>query len=141
MVERHIPKDALRPLSSGEYATDSAWITALRTVCRREEIFVKQVALQHSGPRSARNNSGMKWKSEEKAVTKPRKQRKQYSAEEKAAYKIKMEAERNGKSPAPVQGKLEHTDWNKAHEGIKDQVGQNRKRAEQCTRCGMNNQK
>jgi len=34
MVERHIPKDALRRLSTKEYATDSPWITALRTVCR-----------------------------------------------------------------------------------------------------------
>jgi len=28
MVERHIPKDVLRRLSTEEYATDSAWITA-----------------------------------------------------------------------------------------------------------------
>ena len=85
MVERHIPKDALRRLSSEEYATDSAWITALRTVCRREEIFVEQLALQHSGPSSSRNDSGVKSKRKEKAMTKPRRQRRQYSAEEKAA--------------------------------------------------------
>jgi len=141
MVERHIPKYALRRLSTEEYATDSAWITALRTVCRREEIFVEQLALQHSDPSVSRNDSGGKRKREEKAVTKPRKQRKRYSAEEKAAYKIKMEAERKGKGPAPTQGKVEHRDWNKAHEGIKDQVVEDRKRAQQCTRCGMNNYK
>jgi len=141
MVERHIPKDALRRLSTEEYATDSAWITALRTVCRREEIFMEQLALQHNGPSSSRNNSGGKRKREEKVVTKPRKQRKQYSAEEKAAYKIKMEAERKGKGPAPAQGKVEHTDSNKAHEEIKDQVVQDRKRAQRCTCCGMNNHK
>jgi len=141
MVERHIPKDALRRLSTEEYATDSAWITALRTVCRREAIFVEQLALQHSGPSVSRIDSGGKRKRDEKVVTKPRKQRKEYSAEEKAAYKIKMEAERKGKGPAPAQGKVEHTDWNKAHEGIKDQVVQDRKRAIQCTRCGMNNHK
>ena len=50
MVEHHIPKDALRRLSTLECATDSAWITALRTVCRREEIFVEQLALQYGGP-------------------------------------------------------------------------------------------
>jgi len=119
----------------------SAWITALRTVCRRGEIFVEQLALQHSGPSSSRNNLGGKRKREEKPIIKPRKQRKQYSAEEKAAYKIKVEAERKGKSPAPTQGRVEHTDWNKAHEGIKDEVVQNRKRAQQCTRCGINNHK
>jgi len=106
MIERHIPKDALCRLSMEEYATDSAWITALRTVCRREEIFIEQLALYHGGPSGLRNDSGGKRKREEKAATKPRKQRKQYSAEEKAAYKIKMEAERKGKGPAPTQGKV-----------------------------------
>jgi len=141
MVVRHISKDALRRLSTEEYATDSAWITALRTVCRQEEIFVEQLALQHSGPSVSQNDSGGKRKREEKAITKPRKQRKQYSAEEKGANKIKMEAEREGKGPVPAQGKIEHTDWNKAHEAIKDQLVQDRKRAQQCTRCEMNNHK
>jgi len=141
MIERHIPKDAVRRLSTEEYATESAWITALRTVCRREEIFIEQLALKHGGPSGPRNDSGGKRKREEKAVTKPKKQKKEYSAEEKAAYKIKMEAERKGKGPAPTQGKVEHTDWNKVHEGIKDQVVQDQKRAQQCTRCGLNNHK
>jgi len=141
MVERHIPKDARCQLSTEEYAIDSAWIIALRTVCRREESLMEQLPLQHGGPSSSRNDSGGKRKREEKAVTKPRKQRKQYSAEEKAGDKIKMEAERNEKGPAPGQGKVEHTDWNKAHEGIKDQVVQDRKRAQQCTHCGMSNHK
>jgi len=102
---------------------------------------VEQLALQHGGPSVSQKDSGGKRKREEKAVTKPRKQRKQYSAEEKTAYKIKMEAERKGKGLAPTLGKVEHTDWNKAHEGIKDQVVQDRKRAQQCTRGGMNNHK
>jgi len=52
-----------------------------------------------------------------------------------------MQAERKGKGPAPTQGKVEHTDWNKPHEGIKDQVVQDGKRAQRCSRCGMNNHK
>jgi len=56
MVERHIPKDALRRLSTVKYATDSAWIKALRIVCRREEIFMEQLTLQHGGPSSFRND-------------------------------------------------------------------------------------
>jgi len=139
MVEPHIPKDALRRLSTAEYATESAWITALRTVCSREEIFMEQLALQRGGPSNPRNDSGGKRKREQKAVTKPRKQRKQYSTVEKAPYKIKMEAERKGKGPAPTQGKIEQVDWNKAPQGIKDQVFQDRKTAQQCTHCGMNN--
>jgi len=54
---------------------------------------------------------------------------------------MRMEAERKGKYLAAIQGKIEHTDWNKAHKGIKDQVVQDRKRAQQCIRCGMNNHK
>jgi len=130
MVERHIPKDALRRLSTEEYATDSAGITALRTVCRQEEIFLEQLALRHSGPSDSQNNAEGKRKREEKAVTKPRKQRKQSSAEEKAAYKIKIEAERKGKGPAPAQKKIEHRDGNKAQEAIKDQGVQDRIRAQ-----------
>jgi len=72
MVERHISKDILRQLSTKEYATDSSWITALRTVCRREEIFVEQLALHHGGPSSSRNDSGGERKREEKAITKRR---------------------------------------------------------------------
>jgi len=102
---------------------------------------VEQLALQQGGSSGFRNDSEGKRKREEKAVRKPRKQREQYSAEEKAACKIKMEAERKGKGPAPTQGKVEHTDWNKAPKGIKDQVVQDRRRAQQCTRCGMNNHK
>ena len=141
MVERHIPKDTLRRLSTEEYGTDSAWITALRTVCRREEIFMEQLALQHGSSSNSRNKSGGKRKREEKASTKLRKQRRQYSAEEQAVYKVKIEAERKGKGPAPAQGKIEHTDWNKAHQGIKNPVVQEQKRAQQCTRCGMSNHK
>jgi len=141
MVEQHIPKDALQRLSTEEYATDSAWLTGLRTVCRRGEIFMEQLALQHGGSSGSRKDSGGKRKRGEKAVTKPRKQRKEYSAEEKADYKIKMEAERKEKGPAPTLGKVEHTDWNKAHEGIKDQVVQDRKRVQRCAHCGMNNHK
>jgi len=71
MVERHIPKDTLRRLSTKEYATDSAWITSPRTVCRRDEIFVEQLALQQGGPSGSQNNSGGKREREEKGVTKP----------------------------------------------------------------------
>ena len=90
---------------------------------------MEQLALQHGGLSSSRNDSGGTRKREEKAVTKSRKQRKEYSAEERVVYKINREVERKEKGPAPAPGKIEHPDWNKAHEGIKDQVVQDRKRA------------
>ena len=105
MVERHIPKDALLRLSTQEYATDTAWITALSTVCRREEIFVEQLALEHWAPSVSRNQLGGKRRREEKAITKPRKQRKQYSAEEMAAYKSKNGSRKERKGPSADAGK------------------------------------
>jgi len=141
MVEQHIPKDTLCRLSTEEYVTESAWITALRELCRREEIFVEELALQHGGSSNSQNNSGGKRTREDKAGTKPGKQRNQYLAEENPAYKIKIEAERKEQGPAPVQGEIEHMDWNKAHEESKDLVVQDRKRGQLCTRCGMNNHK
>jgi len=50
---------------------------------------MKQLALPHSSSSNCRKESGGKRKREEKATIKPRKQRKQYSAEDKAAYEIK----------------------------------------------------
>jgi len=100
MLERHIPKEALRRLSTAEYATDGAWIPALRTVCRREETFVEPLALQHGGPSGSRHNSGGKRKREEKAVTKPRNERKQDSDEEKAAYENKNGSQKEWEEPS-----------------------------------------
>jgi len=60
MVERHILKDAIRQLSTEVNATDSAWITALRAVCRQQEIFMKQLTLQHGSSSNSRNESGGK---------------------------------------------------------------------------------
>lgn len=50
-----------------------------------------------------------------------------------------MEHQRKGKGLAPGQGKIEHTEWNKVHEGIKEQVVQDREMAQQCTRYGRKN--
>jgi len=35
--------------------------------------------------------------------------------------------------------KDEHTDWKKAHDGIKDEVVEKRKKEKRCTRCSMDN--
>ena len=76
-----------------------------------------------------------KRKREDKAVTKPRKQKKIYTAEEKAAYKEKKEKERRGMGSAPSKKKVVNTDWTTAHQGIKGSTVKERKNAKQCTRC------
>ena len=70
-------------------------------------------------------------------VTKPRKQKKIYTAEEKEAYKEKKENEWRGTGSAPSKKKVVNTDWTTAHQGIKDSIVKERKNAKQCTRCGF----
>ena len=70
-------------------------------------------------------------------MTKPRKQKKMYTAEEKAAYKAKKENERERKGPAPSRKKMVNTDWTTTHQGITDSIVKERKNAKQCTHCGF----
>ena len=70
-------------------------------------------------------------------MTKPRKQKKLYTAEEKAAYKEKKENERRGTGSAPSKKKVVNTDWITAHQGNKDLIVKERKNAKQCRRCGF----
>ena len=134
MAGRTMPRGAMRRLSTLEYPLDSDWMAALRECTRREEIFVEeQSGRQDHGGR----NTDSKRKREDKAVTKSRKQRKIYTAEEKAAYRAKKENERRGTGPAPSKKKVVNIDWTTAHQGIKNSIVKKRKNAKQCKRCGF----
>ena len=110
-------------------------MAALREHRRREEtVLEEQSWRQDPGGR----NSDTKRKREEKAITKPRKQTKVYTAEEKAAYKLQREKERQGAKPAPTKKKVVNTNWKMVHQGIKHLIVKDRKNAKQCTRCGVN---
>ena len=134
MVARTIPKEAMRRLSADEHPLDSDWMAALREHTRREETFLEEQSWRqdHSG-----RNTDTKRKREDKAATKPRKQRKVYTAEEKAAYKLQKEKERQGANPAQAKKKVVNTNWTMAHQRIKDSMVKDRKNAKQCTRCGF----
>ena len=135
MAGRTMPREAMRRLSTLEYQLDSDWMAALRECTRREEIFLEEQSWRqdHGG----RKTDG-KRKREDKAVTKPRKQKKIYTAEEKAAYKAKKENERRGTGSAPSKKKVVNTDWNMAYQGIKDSIVKERKNAKQSRCCGFN---
>ena len=107
MAGRTMPREAKRRLSTLEYPLDSDWMAASRECTRREEIFLEEQSWRqdHGG----RSTDG-KRKREDKAVTKPRKQKKIYTAEEKAAYKAKKKNERRGTGPAPSKKKVVNTD-------------------------------
>jgi hypothetical protein len=76
------------------------------------------------------------------AVTARRVKGTQYSAKEKGAYKTKQAEKRKEKkkegSVAP-KGEVKHTVWAEAHEGVDQKIVDQRKKNNECTRCGMNN--
>ena len=120
-----------------EYERDVDWITALREATRREDTFLEDLLFGQDHTTGSNRNG--KRKREHKATTKPKRQKKEYTAEEKAAYKLKKENERKGTGQAPAKGKIVNTDWNATHQGIQDSVIQARKKAKQCTHCGLSN--
>ena len=116
----------MRGLSTDEHPLDSDWIAALRENTRREQTFLEEQSWrQDHGGRNTDTNR----KREDKAPTKPRKQRKLYTAEEKAAYKLQKEQERQGTNPAQAKKEVVNTNWTMAHQGIKDSIVNNRKNA------------
>lgn len=70
-------------------------------------------------------------------MTNPRKQRKEYAGEEKAAYKLEKEKEKQGMNPAKAKEKVVNTNWTMGHQAIKDSIIEDRENAKQCTRCGF----
>ena len=112
MAGRTMPREAMRRMSTLEYPLDSDWMAAPRECTRREEIFVEEQSWrQDHGGRS----TDRKRKKKDKAVTKPRKQKKIYIPEEKAAYKARKENERRGTGPTPSKKKVVNTDWTTAY--------------------------
>ena len=122
-----------------EYERDVDWIRALREASRREETFLEDLSFRQD--HTVGSNGNGKRKREDKATTKPKRQKKEYTAEEKAAYKLKKKEERKGTGQAPAKGKIVNTDWNTTHQGIPEAVIQTRKQAKQCTHCGFSNHK
>lgn len=124
MVGQTILKDAMRRLATIEYTQDNEWMAVLRVCTRREETFLEGLSWwqDHGG-----KTTDGKRKREDKAVTKPRKQRKTYTAEEKAAYKLQKDKEQQGTNSAQTKQKVVNTDWTTAHQGIKDSIVKDQK--------------
>ena len=122
-----------------EYERDVDWIAALREATRREETFLEDLSFRQD--HTAGSNGNGKRKREDKATTKPKRQKKEYTAEEKAAYKLKKENERKGTGQAPAKGKIVNTNWSTTHQRIPESIIQTRKQAKQCTHCGLSNHK
>ena len=54
---------------------------------------------------------------------------------------MKKEKQRKGTDQAPAKGKIVNTDWDATHQGIPEAVIHTRKKAKQCTHCGLSNHK
>ena len=134
MAGRTMQREAIRQLSTLEYPLDSDWMAALRECTQREEIFLEEQSWRDD---HGNWSTAGKRKREDKAVTKPRKQKKIYTAEKKAANKAKKENERRETGSAPSKKKVVNTDWATAHQGIKNSIVKEPKNAKQCTRCGF----
>jgi len=134
MIEDQLPEEALRRLSTEEYTIDGDWLDAVRRVTRQEEDFKERRGLRGGGP--------SKRKFEEVKPTVPvKKAKKQYTAKEKAAYKAKKAVERKVKKEGSVapKGEVKHTVWAEAHPNVDQKVIDQRKKDNECTRCGMSN--
>jgi hypothetical protein len=141
LVQRQLPVEAMRTLSHEKHDLDSDWLQAVRRVTKAEESFTAQLKLNKND--DSHKNKDYSKRKREFETTKPNpksnwnKKRKTYTDAEKAAYKAKKEAEKN--NPGKVTTKVEHTNWKQAHPEISQKVVDERKKAKQCTRCGMDN--
>ena len=64
-----------------EYERDVDWIAALREATRREETFLENLSFRENHHAGSSGNG--KRKREDKAMTKPKRQKKEYTAEER----------------------------------------------------------
>ena len=140
MIEDELPEKALWRMSVRDYDNDNEWLEEVRAVTRREEDFKERTGLRGGGPSSAK--IGEKRKAEDSRPAAPEKKaRKQYSAKEKAEYKKKKAVERKVKKEGSVapKGEVKFTVWATAHPGVEQDIVDQRKKNNECTRCGMDN--
>jgi len=57
----------------------------------------------------------------------------------KGPSRWKAPRNKTAKNKIKATAKDEHTDWKKAHDGIKDNVVEKRKKEKRCTHCSMDN--
>lgn len=136
-VESKIPDEILRRLSHFSFDSDEEWMETLSKVGRQEEELVERRKLTKSlttphapPPKRKRDESekGFNTKNEKRG-----------SEDKTGKGSSRWKAPRNNPVKNKNTTKDEHTDWKRAHEGIKDDVVDKRKKEKRCTRCNMDN--
>jgi len=123
MIEDELAVEALPRLSHREYVDNREWLEAVTTVTRAAEDCKERKDLQGGGPSAA--TRGEKRKFEDSKPTVPAKrEKKQYTAKEKADYPKKKAGERKLKKEGSVApaGEIKHNEWAEAHQGVDQKV-------------------
>jgi len=138
-VESKLPQEILHRLSHFSFATDEEWMEILRKVGRQEEELLERGKLTKS--LTTPHTPPPKRKQEELDKGFNTKYEKRGSDNKAGKGPSRWKAPRNNtrQNKNNTVAKDEHTDWKKAHDGIKDDVVEKRKKEKRCTRCSMDN--
>jgi len=138
-AESKLPQEILRRLSHFSFATDEEWMEILRKVGRQEEALLergkltKSLTTPHPPPSKRKredSDRGFNTKYEKKGSD---------SKPGKGSSRWKAPRNNTARTKNNTAAKDEHTDWKKAHDGIKDDVVEKRKKEKRCTHCSMDN--
>ncbi|KAG0122977.1 hypothetical protein HOY82DRAFT_619747 [Tuber indicum] len=133
MVERTLPEHALRGVENKEYDRDEDWTQEVIRATMVEERFKINESYNREKPTSI---LGKRKQSDDTTPRAPKK-RKEYTAQEKEAYRAKKNVATGGAKPNA--SKTIHTNWANAHEGIPQSLVDSRRTNKGCTRCGLLN--
>jgi len=138
-VESKLPQEILRRLSYFLFATDEEWMEILRKVGRQEEELLDRGKLTKSLTTPHAPRPKRKREEPDKGFNTKYKKRGLDNKAEKGPSQWKAPRNNTAKNKNNSVAKDEHTDWKKAHDGIKDEVVEKRKKEKRCTHCSMDN--
>jgi len=138
-VESKLPQEILSRLSHFSFATDEDWIEILRKVGRQEEELLERGKLTKSLMTPHAPPPKRKREEPDKSFNTKYEKRGSGNKPGKASSRWKAPRNNTAKNKNNTVAKDEHTDWKKAHDRIKDDVVEKRKKEKRCTRCSMDN--
>jgi len=138
-VESKLPQEILPRLSHFSFATDEEWMEILRKVGRQEEELLERGKLTKSLTTPHAPSPKRKREEPDKGFNTKYEKRGSDNKAGKGSSRWKAPRNNTAKIKNNTVAKDKHTDWKKAHDGIKDDVVEKRKKEKRCTRCSMDN--
>ena len=105
ILSQTIPKDRLPRHSMKEYKRNIDWIATLTKAIQREETFLQDILFKHDHAKGKKEDANGQKKRMDSATTKPKRQQKEYTAEEKVAYKLKKKMKEKKRTKPQPRGK------------------------------------